>query len=188
MFLISEQRGGNGVGYGLDSFISRFDEICLERQHPGRAQSFAFIFYDFADGDFRKIMKKKSAFTQLDRLVSTKMSVFCLHAKASPESVEKFNRHFLKVLGVDDTAKLPCVVFFQVAGEQVTGIKAVPLDSPDLINGFHELYSVIEKYLAVPPPKPRASVAGKIKAMGGVVALEFFRALIKHVVEVVSRG
>lgn len=68
MIPIYEQGDGRGIGYNLDSFVSRFESICQQHIDENRAKAFAFIFYDFTDSSFRKILKDKGAFVKLDRL------------------------------------------------------------------------------------------------------------------------
>jgi hypothetical protein len=79
-------------------------------------------------------------------LSGAKLSILYLHT-AGRETIERFNTEFVSKLGLDERAKLPCVVFFRLVGEEFTDIEVAVLESADLIHGFHELYRVIEVYL-----------------------------------------
>ena len=64
------------------------------------------------------------------------------------EAVAKFNRVLLSALEVREKADLPCVVFCRLAEGQLRDIAVAQLDHADLIHGFHELYGVIDRYIA----------------------------------------
>src|SRR6266404_7054130 len=113
MIPIYEQGTGNGIGHNLESFQRRFDQICDEHLAKGRTSSFAFIFYNFTNNEFRQILKDEGAFAKLDRLSGTELSLFYLHT-GRKSALDSFNTHFLSALGVKDQASLPCVVFFRV--------------------------------------------------------------------------
>jgi hypothetical protein len=146
MFVIQEQGRGKGIPHGLDSFLERFDAICQEHLKAQRAKAFAFIFYDFADGDFRKILKDQGVFVQLDRLAGKNLSVFYLNS-GKKAAVERFNSAFLSKLGVKDNVTLPCVVFFKVTKDGIEDVAVAQLDNSDLMQGFHELYGAIDRYI-----------------------------------------
>ena len=147
MIPIFEQGQGKGIGHSLRSFRERFDKICSEHIHAGRAKAFAFIFYDFTDQHLKRLLKDQGVFVQLDRLAGDKLSIFFLHT-GSRRSVEAFNQQFLSQLGIAESVTLPAVVFFKVKEGELTDIAVVELDNSDLIHGFKELYDVIEKYIA----------------------------------------
>ena len=155
MIPIFEQGQGKGIGHSLRSFRERFDKICSEHIHAGRAKAFAFIFYDYGDHIFydftdqhlRRLLKDQGVFVQLDRLAGDKLSIFFFHT-GSRRSVEAFNQQFLSQLGIAESVTLPAVVFFKVKEGELTDIAVVELDNSDLIHGFKELYDVIEKYIA----------------------------------------
>jgi hypothetical protein len=146
MIPIFEQGPGRGIGHNVESFRRRFDAICREHIHAGRAKAFAFIFYDFTDQHLRRLLKDQGVFVQLDRLAGNKLSIFFLHT-GSGRSVEAFNQQFLSQLGIAESVTLPAVVFFKVKEGELTDIAVVELDNSDLIHGFKELYDVIENYI-----------------------------------------
>jgi hypothetical protein len=144
---IFEQGKGNSIGHGFNSFSQRFDAICQEHLEARRARAFAFIFYDFKDAALRRMLKDQGVFAKLDRLSGTELSTFYLHT-GTRSAVKTFNQQFLSALGVADEAELPCVIFFKFSEDHIEDIEIVQLDSANLIHGFHELYSAIDRYLA----------------------------------------
>ncbi|NIK02188.1 hypothetical protein ACCP99_13525 [Xanthomonas sp. NCPPB 3443] len=180
MIPIFEQGSGNGIGHGLQSFLRRFDEICVEHLAKGRAKSFAFIFYDFTDQAIREVLKNQGVFAQLDRLSGKELSVFYLHA-GTKAAVDAFNAHFFDALGIKDQATLPCVVFFRLQEGAVEDVEIAQLENADLVHGFHELYGAIQQYLSASP----AASIGPSRAIrwlkGGAkfLSIEVFRAALK---------
>jgi hypothetical protein len=183
---VYEHGHGNGIGHELESFLERFDVICLEHLRNKRAKAFAFIFYDFKDRELRKILKNLGVFAQLDRLAGDELSVFYLHTGARA-TIESFNTSFLSKLEVEDKATPPCVVFFRVSKGKIEDITVVQLDAADLVHGFHELYGVIESYLR----KEKYSYSLGLHSLtflkrgAGFISLEVFRAVLKKALEVV---
>src|SRR6266699_5117226 len=88
MIPIYEQDSGKGIGYGLDSFLKRFEHICQEHVEAGRAKAFAFIFYDFNDQGLRTVLKDQGVFAQLDRLSGKNLSIFAYRAKGGCGEVQ----------------------------------------------------------------------------------------------------
>ncbi len=181
MIPIYEQGTGNGIGHNLESFQRRFDQICDEHLAKGRTSSFAFIFYNFTNNEFRQILKDEGAFAKLDRLSGTELSLFYLHT-GRKSALDSFNTHFLSALGVKDQASLPCVVFFRVKENEVIDVEIAELESANLIHGFHELYVAIESYLESNSAAP-ASESRAIRWISGgakFASVEVFRAALKH--------
>ena len=180
MIPIFEQGDGRGIGLGLDEFTERFDAICAERLTANRAASFAFIFYDFNDRSFRRLLKDLGVFAQLDRLIRNKLSLFYLHTSGR-EGVEAFNSRFMQRLGLTG-ATLPCVVFFRIRKGEVENLEAVCLDQANLIHGFHELYGVVQDQI---DEKAHKKPDGKsrlrwIKSSSKFVAIEAMRFTIRE--------
>jgi hypothetical protein len=177
---IFEQGRGQGIGHSSESFSQRFDELCREHLREGRAKAFAFIFYDFHDQQFKQVLRNQGVFTQLDRLSGNKLSVFYLHS-GNREAVRHFNTEFLTRLGLREGVILPCVVFFKVEDDQITDVKAVHLESADLIHGLHELYGVIEDYIsdsASTPPR-ESKYLKWVKSGAEIITVEAFKAGIE---------
>ena len=184
MIPIYEQGSGNGIGHGLSSFLGRFDEICLEHLNNGRAKSFAFIFYDFTDQAIRKILNNQGVFAQLDRLSGKELSVFYLHA-GTKAGVEAFSAHFVRALGIEGQAILPCVVFFRVREGTIEDVEIAQLESADLIHGFPELFGAIQQYLSAKPAasgEPSHAIRW-LKGGAKFLSIELFRAGLKKGME-----
>lgn len=188
MVPIYEQGHGKGIGYGLDSFLERFDAICREHVEGKRAKAFAFIFYDFQDQALRRILKDQGVFAQLDRLAGASLSIFYLNTTARRETVMQFNNNFLSKLHVED-ATPPCVVFFRLEPNGISEIAVAQLDSADLLHGLHELYTIIQRYV-----EADANNAGDglrslkwLKAGGRLVAVEAFREVLKKGLDLLIR-
>jgi hypothetical protein len=180
MIPIYERGSGNGIGHSLSSFLQRFDEICAEHLAQERAKSFAFIFYDFTDQALRRILKNQGVFAQLDRLADSQMSIFYLHA-GTRASVEAFNTHFFRALGVEGHATLPCVVFFRVHEGAIEEAEIAQLESADLVHGFTELYGAVQQYLSAQPAspaKPSRAICW-LKGSARFLSVEVFRAALK---------
>ncbi|MYZ52606.1 hypothetical protein [Malikia spinosa] len=179
MIPIYEQGSVSNIGYGLSSFLLRFDEICIEHLSKGRAKSFAFIFYDFNDQDIRNILGDKGVFVQLDRLSGKELSVFYLHV-GKKAAVESFNTTFLSALCIEGHAALPCVVFFRVRDGAIQDVEIAQLESANLIHGFSELHSVFQQYLSAKssPSVESFRAALWLKGRANFLSVEIFRAAL----------
>jgi hypothetical protein len=177
---IYEQGGGRGIGYGLNSFLERFDAICHEHIANRRAKAFALIFYDFGNSAIKRILKDHGVFASLDRLSGSELSIFYLHS-AGKQAANNFNSEMLLKLGLPETTKLPCVVFFKFANGGFTEIAAAELDSSDLIHAFPALSAIIASYLAKEKsPLTSAHVALRwIKGTTKFISLEIMRGIIR---------
>lgn len=182
MHPIFEHGDGKGIGLTLKSFSNRFDVLCREHLDRGRARAFAFIFYNSNDEAFRKILEDQGVFAKLDRLSGAELSVFYL-ASGSKNSIDRFNSEFLARLEIRGELQLPCVVFFDLKDKHFTDTAAVPLDSPNLIHGFSELYGVIQEYMADSAKKPPIDVKSPqwIKSGLKFIGVEVVRAFLKDV-------
>lgn len=137
---------GNGIGHSITEFHERFNELCLEHLEAGRAKTFALIFYNFRDTELQQILEDRGAFAKLDRLSGRQLSVFYLDSETK-EVTEYFNSHFLNKLGIAGEVSLPCVVFFKMRADQMTGIMLKRLNSANTMHGLHELYTTLEDYI-----------------------------------------
>ena len=179
MIPIYEQGGGKSIGYMTETFARRFQELCHEHLQKGRARAFAFIFYNFYDEDFGRLLNDQGVFAQLDRLAGRELSVFYLHSGVE-KTVERFNTHFLARLGLGETVMLPSIVFFKVEDDQIKDVRAMRLESADLIHGFHELYGVIQDYISnsLGTSQRESKYRQWIKTSAKFVGVEAFKALI----------
>jgi len=175
---IFEQGSGKGIGHSADSFLERFQEIAVDHIESGRAKALAFVFYDFRDREFKKVLKNQGVFAQLDRLSGNELSVFYLHS-GSDRLLKNFNETLMSALGVDKQAKTPCVVFCRVSSDGFTDISVARLDSADLIHGFHELYGVINAYISGDKDQPEPKYISWVKGSLKFVSLESIKALVR---------
>jgi len=143
------------------------------------AKAFAFVFYDFNDQELRTVLKDQGVFAQLDRLSGKNLSIFYLHT-GKKEAAAKFNRVLLSALEVREKADLPCVVFCRLAEGQLRDIAVAQLDHADLIHGFHELYGVIDRYIASQADKTDGLRSVKwLKSGARFVAEEAFKVALE---------
>jgi hypothetical protein len=179
MIPIYEQGHGKGIGHGLETFVARFDVICEDHAESGRAQAFAFIFYDFTNSAIHRTLKDQGVFAQLDRLAGTTLSIFYLHT-GTKAAVERFNTAFLSRLSVNNITSPPCVVFFKFKQGRIEDLMIVELDSNDLIHSFKELYDVIADYVQNRTSKD-SGVLKWVKRGGQFLSVEVFRAALRHI-------
>ncbi|MBE0684610.1 MAG: hypothetical protein IH585_01285 [Anaerolineaceae bacterium] len=187
MVPIFEQGSGRGIGHSADSFLNRFQEIAIEHIESGRAKSLGFIFYDFHDRDFKKILRNQGVFAQLDRLSGRDLSIFYLHF-GSDRLRQKFNSTLMSALGVAEQAHTPCLVFCKTSDNGFTDVTVANLNSADLIHGFHELYGVIESYLAGADKVAAPRYIGWAKGSFRFVSLEAIKALVRELLEMTTEN
>lgn len=143
---IFEQGSGQGIGHSVESFVERFESVCHDHLTNKRAKAFAFIFYGDKQDKTPQILKNIGAFAKLDRISGDKLTIFYLDT-FKQRIVERFNREFTRKLGVADTAKPPCIVFFKVREDNIHDTTIVPLENADLVHGLDELLEICEKYI-----------------------------------------
>lgn len=170
MIPIFEQGHQKGIGHGYDSFLKRFIYICESHLKNKRAKSFAFLLYDFHNEQIRDILKSQGGFAKLDRLSGSELSVFYNHSD-NKKLVKAFNRIFVGAFEIENTAELPCVLFFKIEDGDVADIQIIELEQTDKMFAFKELYDTIENYLKdskdLPIPKRNklTEFVGKVKTI-----------------------
>lgn len=147
MFPIYEQGKGVGIGHGVETFLKSFQNILDNHILSERARSFAFVFYDFEDQEFRKILKHQGVFAKLDRLSGKNMSIFYMHESSRRNTIERFNKQFKNLLGVPEDYSTPFVVFFKTDNLMLTDVSFADLSNFDSITQFHGLYEFIRTYI-----------------------------------------
>jgi len=181
MVPIFEQGEGKGIGHLFDGFIERFDEICMQHLAEGRARAFALILYDFRDIEFKNLLKEQDVFTKLDRLSGQNLSVFYLHS-ADRRLAGRFNMAFLEKLGLQASANLPCVVFFNHTKQGISDIQLAELNPNNPTHAFQELYTAIDNYVKDPQSKkPTESKSLKmIYSTAQLIAKEALKAALRE--------
>lgn len=182
MIPIYEQGSGKGIGHSVESFLVEFQKIAIEHVEAGRAKSIAFVFYDFHNYEFKKILKDQGVFAGLDRLTGKELSVFYVHS-GSDRVLKQFNFTLAAALGVEGQIRIPCVVFCKVTPDGFTDISVANLDSADLIHGFHELYGVIESYVADCKNSSESKYIKWAKGSSAFVSLEAIKALVRELLK-----
>ena len=186
MIPIYEQGGGRGIGHGMKSFLTRFDQICQEHIANNRAKAFALICYDFENIEFRRILRNEGVFAKLDRLSGNDLSIFYFHSGRRLTN-ENFNVKLISNLGVSEDVSLPCVVFFKLGDEGFTDVAVAQLDSADIIHGFNELYQTVESYLegqrkkAEQRPSRIKWITGMLKFVSAEVVRDGIKAAFDHI-------
>lgn len=62
----------------------------------------------------RKALKDADGFNRLHDRTAKDVTLFYLYAEAVGFHWEDFNRRFMELLGIEEQAEIPCVVFFRV--------------------------------------------------------------------------
>lgn len=128
MHPIQMQEGDRGFGMGYTAFINRFEAICQEHLHDGRARAFAFVFYDMTNGVVRRALTDAHGFRLLHEKTGKDITLFYLHDRAIEAHWCDFNRTFMQALGVEGQAAPPCMVFFRVHGEDIEDVSIYCID------------------------------------------------------------
>jgi len=176
---IYETGKGHGIGHSLDSFKSRFVDICEEHLKDRKAKSFAFIFYKPENQEIIEILHNPGALMQLDRISGKTLSVFYFQG-FNQALQESFNDVFLKAFKINNCHNLPFILFFNVVDSEVTNIEVIELQQQDRMFAFDELRREIEKYsnglnqLPGQYEKPEVSKMGKITGTVSNIALDKF--------------
>ena len=195
MIPIYEQVDGDEIGHRVNSFLRRFDALCLEPTEVGRGVAFAFFFYDSQNEGLRQIMSDEGVVDRLARLAAGDLHLFYLHA-SKPKSIQRFNTEFLTALGAEEAVRLPCVVFFrchqeenhgqqQESHESIRDVAIAQIDNANLPHGFKELYGAIAHYKAKEPnPAPELYRHLKwIEPVGEADSLEAVRAGLRRTLD-----
>ena len=95
MHPIQMQEGDRGIGMGYTAFINRFEAICQEHLHEGRARAFAFVFYDMTNGVVRRALSDAQGFRLLHEKTGKDITLFYLHDRAIEAHWGSFNKTFM---------------------------------------------------------------------------------------------
>ncbi|MCM2557473.1 hypothetical protein NDQ41_01995 [Alcaligenes faecalis] len=147
MYPIQMQVGNRGMGMGYDQFVKTFNSVCLEHKKCGRARAFAFLFYDMTHGVVREALKNAYGFQRLHDKTAKDVTLFYLHANAVSSHWQNFNRGFMEALGIEDQAQTPCMVFFNVTGENIEDVSIYAIDekSTDPVLTVAELEQYVDE-------------------------------------------
>lgn len=131
MHPIQMQEGNRWIGMGYTAFINRFEAICQDHLHEGRARAFAFVFYDMTHDVVRRALSDAQGFRLLHEKTGKDIMLFYLHERAIEAHWRSFNKTFMAALGVEDQAVPPCMVFFRVHGEDIEDVSIYRIEDAD---------------------------------------------------------
>lgn len=163
----SEDRGSS-----YEQFEKEFLNICNAHRNDDNALVFAFLLYDFENGQIAKILNDPDYWLSLNAISGNFLTVFSLHYKATDMKdklmemmKQKMNSGANKEMGMIPTfqnpssdtnnlikkyfgnnieIKYPSVLFFQVKNNAVSDYRLVQLDEKQIEAGFLELRKYIE--------------------------------------------
>lgn len=144
MITIHEQGKGKGIGHSLDSFYTRFIQICEESKKNNIRKIFAFLLYDYNDTNIKKLLKDKGAFVRLDRLTGKNLDVFYLD-HSDKNVFKSFNEIFLIPFDIQEKIKFPVIIFFDVFSSEVENINFVEFDQSNFTTVFNDIYKIFEE-------------------------------------------
>jgi hypothetical protein len=138
---------GDPIGYTLNEFLIKFTEICDEHSKEGRAQKFAFLFYDENDKAMKEILKEgRGSFTLLDRLAGKYISIFYFIGH-DQNKLQDFNEIFRKSFKIKDHISYPFLLLFNIGHAYINVPVIIELNRVDIKYAFQELYSTLEKII-----------------------------------------
>ncbi|NUF17402.1 hypothetical protein, partial [Acinetobacter lactucae] len=171
-----------GIGCDINTFLTHFYTIASHHIRMRRAKNFAFIFYDFTDKEFKRVLKREGIFARLDRLSGNDMTIFYIHTGSSMETMHKFNQKFMQLFGLQKDSPLPCIVFCRTDDTGFRDISIADLSSFDSMTYFHELYDSVEKYIQDGSEAVNNQYTW-FKRVNKFVALEVVKAFITKIIE-----
>lgn len=139
MFTVFLQQRNNGVGMGYEEFVDEFERICAYHLVNGRAKAFGFIFYDMTQGEVRNALKSADGYRILNDMSGEDITLFYLHTDADGAFGNRFNKRFMRALGVQGQAKSPCTVFFRFHEQIISDVSIKSIDKDN------EPYLIIEE-------------------------------------------
>ena len=178
MYPIQMQAGSRGIGMGYNEFVTQFEAICQEHLQEERAQAFAFLFYDMANGMVRRALREGNGFRLLHEKTGRDITLFYLHDQAVDAHWRSFNQRFMSTLGIEDQAKPPCMVFFRVHAGNIEDVSIYRIDekSTDPILIVAELEQYVDDAIK------------QLKAEGDVSALTDVGKLIAPIGSLIKVG
>lgn len=192
MIPIYEQGKGEGIGYGLDNFLSRFISICEQHKKDLRAKAFAFILYDFENEAIRKVLKLQGGFARLDRLSGRDLSIFYLHS-GNRGIFRAFNEIFMGAFDLKKSYHLPLILFFNLEDGDVENVDVFPLQQDNLAFAFDEVFRIVEDYvkkmnMSQTPINKESKAWAVVKKIGKVASDKALEVLITKAMEGIGKN
>src|SRR6185437_6834927 len=162
MWQITEHAQAGRRALSLDDFDRDFLAICEAHRAQGRALAFAFIIFDARSPHLRKALDDDAYWQALDALSGRQITVFSFLAylhERSPEAPQRVMRAMFAVpanlvANPQDRltelfpglarAKLPAILFFQVADREVVGSTTVSLNAEiEPASAYNEVAAIL---------------------------------------------
>lgn len=171
MYPIQMEDGDRGIGMGYGEFLETFQSILLAHLEQGRARIFAFIFYDLSHDIVREALKQAHGFNRLHDRTAKDVTLFYLHSEAVGSYGEGFNQRFMKLLGIEEQAEIPCMAFFRVFGDTIEAgaVSHIDVRSADPVLVIAEL----ERYVgeAIDTLNSEGNMSGLLYPKKGILSL-----------------
>lgn len=154
-----ERRGEHGRGISDREFRVRFNEICQQHRRDGIALAFAFLLHRLEDVEVVRALKDEDYWNALDEISGRFISVFVFYSTmGKPELNDSWvskkpkkdvrastaqgllQQHF----SMEQSLKLPCILFFQVRQERVVDSYMVPLSRDTIEATFSQIREVLD--------------------------------------------
>jgi hypothetical protein len=162
MLQISENLGPHRRGISFDEFESRLVATCEAHRAQGRALAFAFILFDRRHAHFRRMLEQDAYWEALHELSGRNLSVFSFDLRSDvPRSPNRLAaKEWSSIIDGSDELpadrlseyfdglrldRLPCVLFFQVDGNQVVGSFGVRVSAEGIESAYNDLSDVLNR-------------------------------------------
>jgi len=150
-------------GYTFDNFESNFLQICEDHRTDKRALAFAIILHDLRNPNIAKALRDQDYWQALDKISGQYLSVFSFHTmprRAPRRNIPSETRmHYMtsvmlnefedgrsmveRYFELDQYARLPAILFFQVSNAEVIGSRLVQLTKETTEESFLEIKEII---------------------------------------------
>ncbi|MCA9741398.1 hypothetical protein KC734_07655 [candidate division KSB1 bacterium] len=144
------------VGYKINSFKTKFLNICNTHVQDERALAFAFILYDFENPEIAKILKDIEYWNCLNQVAGHYLTVFSIlqPLRTSPSNFNK-NKDFDENLNNSNRiilseyfhsefdSKMPSILFFQVSKNQIIDSLLCQITYTSVDDAFKEIKAIL---------------------------------------------
>lgn len=157
MYWIDAPEGTRGRGIAAHEFSEHFLEICEQHRREHRALAFALLLYRLEDASLIKTLQDEAYWNALDEMAGRFVTVYVFYSPMrlpkSPDdpwrekdveeasaALELLQQHF----SFGQRLNLPCMLFFQVQGNEVTDSYVVPLSQLSIEATFSEVREILD--------------------------------------------
>jgi hypothetical protein len=133
----------------------RFLKICEGHRKENKALAFAIIVCNLKHPEIWKVLGDRGYWEALNAISDRYLTVFAFHQADDVEKAAPINwagesrtlsgpvRFLRQNFGIDLEESQPAVLFFQVRGEEIIGMRLVELEAKNVERAFHELRDLI---------------------------------------------